>query len=221
MKSLLSLLHVYSVLGYSLRSLQSNRALSILNYTHFISNFSPNQCNMHTLRLSDWAFAPSNLEALPKDEIKANYVRRNVKGAIFSEVLPTALQTELKLVDFSEDALVDILDMDPAITETQEFLEFVAGNKVLDSSVPLAHRYGGFQFGVWASQLGDGRAILLGKYINKKGDHWELQLKGAGKTPYSRDGDGRAVLRSSIREFLASEAMHYLGKSFPLNAFST
>jgi len=87
----------------------------------------------------------------------------------------------------------------------------VAGSRVLPGSVPMAHRYGGHQFGYWANQLGDGRAILLGEYLNNKGERWELQLKGSGPTPYSRFADGRAVLRSSVREFLCSEAMHYLG----------
>ena len=66
-------------------------------------------------------------------------------------------------------------------------------------------------FQVWADQLGDGRAHTLGEVIDGMGRQWEVQLKGSGKTPYSRDGDGRAVIRSSVREFLASEAMHYLG----------
>ena len=70
--------------------------------------------------------------------------------------------------------------------------------------------YGGHQFGNWAGQLGDGRAISLGEVVHDK-QRWELQLKGAGKTPYSRFADGRAVLRSSVREYVASEAMHYLG----------
>jgi uncharacterized protein YdiU (UPF0061 family) len=76
---------------------------------------------------------------------------------------------------------------------------------------PLAHRYGGHQFGYWAGQLGDGRALLIGEYKNNKGERWELQLKGQGKTPYSRTADGRAVIRSSVREFLCSEAMYHLG----------
>ncbi|CAB3372861.1 Hypothetical predicted protein [Cloeon dipterum] len=126
-------------------------------------------------------------------------------------VTPTPLEKNLQLVGTSEDALVKILDMDPSIAETAEFVQFVAGDKILPSCTPLAHRYGGHQFGVWASQLGDGRAILLGEYINKRGERWELQLKGSGLTPYSRGADGRAVLRSSIREFLAAEAMYYLG----------
>src|SRR5881409_3912329 len=76
---------------------------------------------------------------------------------------------------------------------------------------PYAANYGRHQFGNWAGQLGDGRAITLGETINAAGERWELQLKGAGPTPYSRHADGRAVLRSSIREFLCSEAMHHLG----------
>jgi len=77
--------------------------------------------------------------------------------------------------------------------------------------LPYAQCYGGHQFGMWAGQLGDGRAITLGEILNSKSERWELQLKGAGKTPYSRFADGLAVLRSSIREFLCSEAMHHLG----------
>src|SRR5688572_32048972 len=76
---------------------------------------------------------------------------------------------------------------------------------------PYAACYAGHQFGSWAGQLGDGRAITLGEVVNAQGQRWELQLKGAGRTPYSRGADGRAVLRSSIREFLCSEAMHHLG----------
>lgn len=77
--------------------------------------------------------------------------------------------------------------------------------------MPYAQCYGGHQFGMWAGQLGDGRAITLGELLNSKSERWELQLKGAGKTPYSRFADGLAVLRSSIREFLCSEAIHSLG----------
>jgi uncharacterized protein YdiU (UPF0061 family) len=89
-------------------------------------------------------------------------------------------------------------------------LEALTGNLPLDGADPLASVYSGHQFGHWAGQLGDGRAILLGELVTPTGPQ-ELQLKGAGLTPYSRMGDGRAVLRSSIREFLCSEAMHALG----------
>jgi uncharacterized protein YdiU (UPF0061 family) len=90
-------------------------------------------------------------------------------------------------------------------------LQAFAGNQPLAGSQPLASVYSGHQFGHWAGQLGDGRAILLGDVRAADGQWLELQLKGSGHTPYSRMGDGRAVLRSSIREFLASEAMHALG----------
>jgi serine/tyrosine/threonine adenylyltransferase len=91
--------------------------------------------------------------------------------------------------------------------QSNEALQGLTGNALLPGSEPLASVYSGHQFGQWAGQLGDGRAILLGELSNG----WEIQLKGAGLTPYSRMGDGRAVLRSSIREFLCSEAMHGLG----------
>jgi uncharacterized protein YdiU (UPF0061 family) len=90
-------------------------------------------------------------------------------------------------------------------------VEALAGNLVTASMKPYAARYGGHQFGNWAGQLGDGRAIALGELAAPDGTRWEIQLKGAGPTPYSRRADGRAVLRSSVREFLCSEAMHHLG----------
>jgi serine/tyrosine/threonine adenylyltransferase len=94
--------------------------------------------------------------------------------------------------------------------ETPQALAVLAGNQVPDGVRPFASVYSGHQFGVWAGQLGDGRALLLGEIETPAGD-MEVQLKGSGLTPYSRMGDGRAVLRSSIREFLCSEAMHALG----------
>ena len=94
--------------------------------------------------------------------------------------------------------------------ESADTLAALSGNQPLRDSRPLASVYSGHQFGVWAGQLGDGRALLLGELQTPIGPQ-EIQLKGAGSTPYSRMGDGRAVLRSSIREFLCSEAMHGLG----------
>ncbi|TWI68993.1 uncharacterized protein YdiU (UPF0061 family) [Pseudoduganella lurida] len=102
-----------------------------------------------------------------------------------------------------------LIGLDPAQLDAAA-VEVLAGNRVPDRSTPLAAVYSGHQFGVWAGQLGDGRAILLGDVATPDGPI-ELQLKGGGLTPYSRMGDGRAVLRSSIREFLCSEAMHALG----------
>jgi len=161
--------------------------------------------------LSDWSFSDPKLASLPLDPETRNFVRRSVPGAVFSTVQPTPWKTEPKLVAYSQDVLENILDFDRVVTESQDFVNFASGNHILPESIPMAHRYGGYQFGSWADQLGDGRAHLLGEYINSKGDRWELQLKGSGKTPYSRFGDGRAVLRSSVREFLCSEAMYWLG----------
>ena len=86
-----------------------------------------------------------------------------------------------------------------------------SGQHLLPGMRPLAQVYSGHQFGIWAGQLGDGRGILLGEQQLSSGRRVEWHLKGAGLTPYSRMGDGRAVLRSSVREFLASEALHHLG----------
>ena len=116
--------------------------------------------------INEWQFSPFKLLSLPVDGIKENYVRRNVPGVLFSQLTPTPLSSP-KLVCYSADVLTSILDMDPKITKTKEFPEFIAGNKILNSSVPVAHRYGGHQFGVWAMQLGDGRAVLLGEYMNR------------------------------------------------------
>ena len=103
-----------------------------------------------------------------------------------------------------------LVGIDPAALSGDEFVALFTGNQTAARAKPLAAVYSGHQFGVWAGQLGDGRAILLGELATPSGP-MELQLKGAGKTPYSRMGDGRAVLRSSIREFLCSEAMAALG----------
>ncbi|CAM9231154.1 unnamed protein product [Bubo scandiacus] len=161
--------------------------------------------------LRAWRLSSGSLrDSFPVDVIQENYVR-NVRNCIFSIVYPTPFKSRVRLVAVSEEILENILDLDRSVKGTSDFLQFVSGGKVMLGSVPLAHRYGGHQFGSWAGQLGDGRAHLIGVYTNRHGERWELQLKGSGKTPYSRNGDGRAVLRSSVREFLCSEAMHYLG----------
>jgi uncharacterized protein YdiU (UPF0061 family) len=125
----------------------------------------------------------------------------------FTRLMPTPLPAPY-LVGVSDDA-ARLIGLDPARLDA-DAIDVLAGNRVPDRASPLAAVYSGHQFGVWAGQLGDGRAILLGDVATKAGP-MELQLKGAGLTPYSRMGDGRAVLRSSIREFLCSEAMHALG----------
>ncbi len=129
--------------------------------------------------------------------------------ALYSRVQPTPVEAP-RLVAHSPE-MASILGIDPAFIESPEFARVFGGNAIVEGMDPYAANYGGHQFGVWAGQLGDGRAITLGEIINGRGERWELQLKGAGPTPYSRTADGRAVLRSSIREFLCSEAMHHLG----------
>ncbi|XP_054479120.1 protein adenylyltransferase SelO-like isoform X2 [Anoplopoma fimbria] len=150
------------------------------------------------------------IEAFPIDEVDGNSAR-SVKNCIFSRSIPTPLKGPLRLAAASKEVIEGILDLDVAVTWSDDFLHYASGGRLAPGSVPLAHRYGGHQFGYWAGQLGDGRAHSLGQYTNRKGEVWELQLKGSGKTPYSRSGDGRAVIRSSVREFLCSEAMHSLG----------
>ena len=110
------------------------------------------------------------------------------------------------------NATAHLLGLDADWFASDAALDVLTGNALLSGMAPLASVYSGHQFGVWAGQLGDGRAILLGETMStRETSGLELQLKGAGRTPFSRGGDGRAVLRSSIREFLCSEAMHGLG----------
>ena len=135
--------------------------------------------------------------------------RRQVLGACWSPALPTAVAAPRLLVHASEVA--DLVGFSKADVAATWFAEVFGGNKLLEGMEPIAACYGGHQFGNWAGQLGDGRAMTLGEVIGANGVRCELQLKGAGPTPYSRTADGRAVLRSSIREFLCSEAMHHLG----------
>ena len=129
--------------------------------------------------------------------------------AYYSRVCPTPVPDPY-LVCYSPEALA-LLDLDASEMTRPELIETLAGNQLLPGMDAIAALYAGHQFGHYVPQLGDGRAILLGEVRNAAGEGWEVQLKGAGRTPYSRGGDGRAVLRSSIREFLCSEAMHALG----------
>lgn len=172
------------------------------------------------------------LRSVPVDDIPADdprsRVSREVAGACYSRVHPTPLDAP-RLVGLSQPAL-QLLDLPleqvrpvppyqsrvcRRAPPTQQalsplFVDYFSGNRLLPGSDPAAHNYCGHQFGHFAGQLGDGAAITLGEVVNARGQRWEVQLKGAGLTPYSRAADGRKVLRSSIREFLASEAMHHL-----------
>ncbi|MFN3986319.1 MAG: protein adenylyltransferase SelO [Rhodocyclaceae bacterium] len=159
--------------------------------------------------LTELRFDNRFVRELPADPQTGPQLRQ-VHGACYSHVLPTPVRAP-RLLAWSPEvaALLDLREQD-VLSPT--FAEVFAGNSVLPGMQPYAACYGGHQFGNWAGQLGDGRAITLGEVVNRDGQRWELQLKGAGPTtPYSRRADGRAVLRSSLREFLCSEAMHHLG----------
>src|ERR1044071_8031391 len=145
---------------------------------------------------------------LPPDPVLTN-VPRQLIGASYTRVEPTPVAAP-GLLAWSDD-LGEYLGIARPSDPTGFGAEILGGSKTLPGMQPYAARYGGHQFGHWAGQLGDGRAITLGEVIATDGTRQELQLKGAGRTPYSRTADGRAVLRSSLREFVCSEAMHFLG----------
>ena len=159
-------------------------------------------------RLDELPFDNHFTAHLPADSEVSNR-RRQVEHAAFSRITPTPVAAPVTLAWSSEVA--ELLGLAPAVVESADFAEVFGGNRVPEGADPFAMCYGGHQFGNWAGQLGDGRAIALGEVIDRHGNHQMLQLKGAGPTPYSRGADGRAVLRSSIREFLCSEAMFHLG----------
>jgi uncharacterized protein YdiU (UPF0061 family) len=157
-----------------------------------------------TLRdLQALEFDNSFVRELPADGVQDN-VPRQVPGASYTRVDPTPVASP-RLLGWSAELGEYLGIAKPASAEV------LGGNRVLPGMQPYAARYGGHQFGSWAGQLGDGRAITLGEIFATDGSRQELQLKGAGRTPYSRTADGRAVLRSSLREFLCSEAMYFLG----------
>jgi uncharacterized protein YdiU (UPF0061 family) len=146
-------------------------------------------------------------KALPADSIAENYVRQ-VLNAAFSFVAPK-LPGKPSLVHYSPQML-EAVGLTGADAKSEKFTKVFSGAEIYDGTKPYAMCYGGHQFGHWAGQLGDGRAINLLE-VNHKNQQWALQLKGAGRTPYSRGADGLAVLRSSVREYLCSEAMFHLG----------
>ncbi len=134
-----------------------------------------------------------------------------LSSVFYSRVAPTPFDTQAQLIHFNTRAAA-LLDLDAAVQHDARFAAIFSGKLALQGADPLAMLYAGHQFGHYVPQLGDGRAIILGEITNTRNNEaWEIQLKGSGQTPYSRQGDGRAVLRSSIREYLCSEAMHGLG----------
>jgi uncharacterized protein YdiU (UPF0061 family) len=152
-------------------------------------------------------YAPLSMKKL--EELKFNNTYAKLGESFYSRVMPTPA-SDPYLVAFNEDAAM-LIDLDFNESKRTEFLELFSGQKLLPGFDPLAMVYAGHQFGVKVPRLGDGRAILLGEVINDREENWDLHLKGSGPTPYSRRGDGYAVLRSSIREYLCGEAMHALG----------
>nr|XP_010943527.1 uncharacterized protein LOC105061237 [Elaeis guineensis] len=160
-------------------------------------------------KLEELNWDHSFVRELPGDP-RTDAIPREVLHACYTKVSPSAEVEKPELVVWSE-SVAKLLDLDPREFERPDFPLIFSGALPLVRGLPYAQCYGGHQFGVWAGQLGDGRAITLGELLNSRGERWELQLKGAGKTPYSRFADGLAVLRSSIREFLCSEAMNGLG----------
>lgn len=144
---------------------------------------------------------------LPADP-EAENSRRQVTQACYSRVQPATV-VRPRLVAYAREVAGE-LNLGDATCESDDFLQVFSGNRLLPGMDTYAMCYGGHQFGNWAGQLGDGRAINLGEILNQDGQRWAVQLKGAGPTPYSRSADGLAVLRSSVREFLCSEAMYHL-----------
>jgi len=157
--------------------------------------------------LAQVEFESSVVATLPGDADRSNRPRA-VADAAYTLVMPTPVSAP-RLLAWSDELGEELGLARPAATGPA--VDILAGNALAPGMRPYAARYGGHQFGNWAGQLGDGRAITLGELITPSGERQELQLKGAGPTPYSRFADGRAVLRSSLREFLCSEAMHHLG----------
>ncbi|MFY7814189.1 MAG: protein adenylyltransferase SelO family protein, partial [Chryseobacterium taeanense] len=139
-------------------------------------------------------------------DFSGNTMQRNTPKVLFSTVNPAGFDHP-QLIAFNEKLSEEI-----GLGKFEEKdLDFLVGNKLPENIKTYSTAYAGHQFGNWAGQLGDGRAILAGEITNSSGQKNEIQWKGAGATPYSRHADGRAVLRSSLREYLMSEAMFHLG----------
>ena len=143
------------------------------------------------------------------EELQFHNTYRRLPDAFYTPVAPTPLDHPY-LISINPDAAA-LIGLDPAQMQRQDFVEYFSGKRALPGAEPLAMCYSGHQFGHYVPRLGDGRAILLGEVRGPQAGKWDLHLKGAGLTPYSRQGDGRAVLRSTIREYLCGEAMHALG----------
>lgn len=180
---------------------------NIMGHMWFFVSLFVCRRDINRLRMNVFNIDNSFTRELPADPVKDNYIRQ-VPKACFSFVNPTPCSHPV-LLHVSKN-LMAILGLAQKDVDDPEFLRLMSGNAIHPDSQPYAMCYGGHQFGHWAGQLGDGRAINIMETL-QNGQRWTYQLKGAGKTPYSRSADGLAVLRSSVREYLCSEAMHFLG----------
>jgi len=197
----------------SLKGSSSTRRLSSIKMTAAAQPQQQATTNIFTLE--SLKFNNTFINELPADPSTVNKPRQ-VFSSLYSFADPSPTNTEPTTIAASTQ-VATLIGLDPSETSRPEFSMIFSGQTVIPGTKPYAQCYGGHQFGNWAGQLGDGRAICLGEVVvannsNKEGEvndeyRWELQLKGAGRTPYSRFADGRAVLRSSIREFLGSEFM--------------
>src|ERR1700733_11664399 len=157
---------------------------------------------------------PAMLTALQADTLSTPHLPfdnsyAKLPDRFFARLAPTPVK-EPRLIRLNAD-LARHLGLDPDWLASPEGVEMLAGNLVPEGAEPLAMAYAGHQFGNWVPQLGDGRAVLLGELRDPQGMRWDIQLKGAGRTPFSRGGDGRAALGPVLREYIVSEAMHALG----------
>ncbi|XP_056429717.1 protein adenylyltransferase SelO, mitochondrial isoform X2 [Hyla sarda] len=183
-------------------------AAGMMKRTVLTSSAVTRASSLRALRFDNRALRCLPVE--PGDGQDEDAVRsRQVPGVCFSPVHPTPVQNP-RVVVLSRSALA-LLGLQLGDDDEEEAALYFSGNRLLPGSQPAAHCYCGHQFGNFAGQLGDGAAMYLGEVVNPSGERWEMQLKGAGLTPYSRQADGRKVLRSSLREFLCSEAMFHLG----------
>ncbi|XP_042479405.1 protein adenylyltransferase SelO-like [Macadamia integrifolia] len=187
----------------------ADSSLSVESITDNLKNQSLTGDKKIPLKLEDLNWDHSFVRELPGDP-RTDTIPRPVLRACYTKVSPSAEVENPQLVAWSE-SVAELLDLDFKEFERPDFPLIFSGASPLVGGLPYSQCYGGHQFGTWAGQLGDGRVVTLGELLNSRGERWELQLKGSGKTPYSRFADGLAVLRSSIREFLCSEAMHSLG----------
>jgi len=142
-------------------------------------------------------------------ELKFNNTYKQLPEEFYHIVNPKPFENPFLICLNPE--MTSVLDLDTGGLKESELAEYLSGKKLIPGSEPIALFYSGHQFGVYNPNIGDGRAILLGEVVNSGDEKWDLHLKGAGRTKYSREFDGRAVLRSTIREYLCSETIHYLG----------